>query len=577
MPLTIAATSHGISIAVLGAILGSILGFLLLLVVILTLCLIRRNTRRQRLSDPNIEPNAEVTSSSFWNRQTFLSFLPTRTNSVRHTPIWTGWQLVEPDEFDPDVHHSGDGDGGGRSNGGARTPGEGSPRGSGEEIDPFLTRRSIHSGTIANDMSQTKKETDTLVSVPPAAILSGVARSSPPRAGHIIPREVLLQRMQEEDEHGPPYADIRIVEPSPQRDYSPLMPPPPLDPDSLKGLGVRTPRTTSDLSVGSQKHGHSMHSEKSLGSLDESHEKAELLVARRVRVGEHARMPTIESEAGSSTTSQSALGLTGLSSRLGRLSWFKRMSFTGATAGPSTAQAEEDSYTRTPPRSRGHTRPGSQSHLLRDADLEAGPTPRPSRRDSGVDIGLLDPSSTRPISSFSSKSASATSGHTVFHDAPSRPASSIVEFPVPVISPEAQEQLSRTPFDNRGTYSTPDLGIPAPPPAYEDGTLSQSRAERSPSNIDVLDMPAPAPVSQLPSSRPAFPPGLTGLPTPRTWRDSYMSSPDSSGRSSGGIAIDIEDEPPAAQEDWRDLSTDRDGRRRTFGTVSTQLVSCTRP
>lgn len=424
--------------------------------VLLTLCLLRRNYRRRRLSDPNVESSG--TTSSFWNRQTFLSFIPSHSQA-RHTPIWTGWQLVEPDELDASNRTSRNGSGGSngpRGSGGAGTPGEGSPRGSGEEIDPFLVRRSIHSGTVGNEMSQTKTETDTLVSVPPAAVTGVASRSSPPRMGHIIPRDVLLQRMAEEDEAISSYADIRLVKPSSNRDskgdYSPLSPPPPLDPDGLKGLGVRTPHTTPDRSVGSRKH-ESIHSEKSGGSWNDSHEQAELLVARRVRLGEPSSLPTIPSESDSGTPPRSALGLSGLGSRLGRLSWFKRMSFTsgaGSSSTPADAQPE-DIYTRSPPRSptrsRGHSRPGSESRLLDDIDIEAAlprspRSPRLPGDDSGVDLLGVPPSGARPISSISTKSASGTSGQSVYHDARSRPPSSIVEFPVPVISSRSQERLA---------------------------------------------------------------------------------------------------------------------------------------
>lgn len=59
------------------------------------------------------------------------------------------------------------------------------------------------------------------------------------------------------------------------------------------------------------------------------------------------------------------------------------------------------------------------------------------------------------------------------------------------------------------------------------------------------------------------------MPQPRTWRDSYGTDASSPTDSSGvGIAIDIlDDEPPVAREGWRDMS-ERDGRRRTFGVVS---------
>ncbi len=541
--------------------------------IILTLCLIRRNSRRH--SDPN-----EQSSSSFWNRQTSLW---SRRTSARQTPIWTGWQLVDPvdaDEF-AQARDSNTGNAGGHSGSGGsegfRTPGEGSPRGSGEEDDPFLTRRSLHSATDADDMTQTKSGSATLVSVPAAAAMSGSVRTSPPRLGHILPRDVLI-RMTEEDDQSPEFGDIRIVQPSPPQEYSPLMPPPPLDPDHMMGLGIRTSRNTSNRSLASQTQKRSIHSEKSLGSLEtDSHERAEFLVAKRVRLADQPRSHTTVPESGPSGV-RSALGLSGLSGRLGRLSWFKRMSYTGASQSDTHLEgaiaAASDSYTRTPPRSRAsHSRPGSRSHLLDDPELGVSTQRRDIRRDSGVGFGLLAAPATRPISSLSTKSTGAASGRTVYHDASSRPASSLVMFPEPVISSERQEQLSRVAVDNRVTLSAADIGVPFnAPPAYNENPLSWLPPGALPPNVDVLDTTAPGPSVPFSSGRSTFPPGLTALPDPRTWRDSYLTdSTPYDNRSSAGIAVDIlEEEPPEAQEDWRDLAAERDGRRRTFGIVSFQ-------
>lgn len=449
----------------------------------------------------------------------------------------------------------------------ARTPGEGSPRGSGEEMDPFLTRRSLRNIPHA----QTKTGTDALVSLPAAAAVgAGSSRNSPPHGGHIIPRDVLL-RMAEQDDFGIPY-DIRVVEPSPPQDRSPLLPPPPLDPDGLTGLGVRQSRRASDKSIASQlTQGRSLHSEKSSGSLDQA-DRAELLVARRVRVGDlartHSRLPTVESEIGTSDSTRSALGLSGLTGRLGRMSWFKRIS----SPGPSTQSALAttnitDSYTRTPPRSSrhgSHSRPGSWTRLMNEGDVESNTGA--SHRDSGLGLGFLTAGS-RPMSSVSAKSQTSASGNTVYYDARSRPASAAVEFPVPVISPEDQRELARVPADYRDTLSDAYFDIPAnPPPAYDDSSLPRLRSGNVASNIDILDIPVPASASPFSSTRPVFPPGLNPLPYPH-WRNSYETGEvrSSSSRSSAGISIDIEDAPPVAQEGWRDIATDN--RRRTFGTV----------
>ena len=574
----------------LGAILGSILGVLLLLVIILSVCLlVRRNRRRSRVSPEGVNTG----TSSFWNRSTTL-FTSHRDDTRRQTPIWTGWEVVEAER---DSQGSRGSRNGGRESP-PHTPGEGSPRGSGDEADPFLTRRSVQSATLA-DETQTKS--DTLVSVPAAAVLgTGTPRSSPPQGGYIVPRDVLA-RMAESDQEEPSPYSIRIVHPSPPQDQSPLLPPPPLDPDGLAGLGVRPQgRPVSDRSISSQKtHDQSMHSEKSGASFE--NDPAELLVAHRVKVGatpSHSRLATIESVSEPSS-SRSALGLSGLSARLGRLSWFRRMSSSGPSTSPSDAPqgAAADSYTRTPPRTSRNGSPRHSRHdsvsgstrLLDDPDLEAGPvspTRRPPTLDSGLGLGFLS-SDERPMSSVSAKSAASASGNTVYHSARSRPESSVVEFPVPVTASDAQERLAHLPAGSSAAFA-------GPPPAYavvddrssntvstrstngsnrsngnSDRAVPPLRAERPPSEIDILDIPAPAPATPFTSARPAFPPGLVPLPQPRTWRDSYStdaSSPTSG--SSPGIDVDIlDDTPPVALEGWRDLSGAGE-RRQTFGVVS---------
>lgn len=308
-----------------------------MIVIILTLLLIRRNRRRSRISTEG----GDTGTSSFWNRQTTL-FTFRRSDSRRQTPIWTGWEFVDGDGSEGSRRSR---NGGREPQPGQHTPGDGSPRGSGEEQDPFLTRRSAHSATLA-DETQTKSET--LVSVPAAAVLgTGTPRSSPPQGGHIVPRDVLARTMAEQESS---QYDIRIVEPSPPRDHSPLLPPPPLDPDGLAVFGIRsTGRPSSDPSLASEKaKDQSVYSEKSLGSLET--DPAELLIARRVRVGDlppsHSRLETIESVGEPSTPR----GLSGLGARLGRLSWFRRLSSSAAPSTPETKQEPAaDTYTRTPP------------------------------------------------------------------------------------------------------------------------------------------------------------------------------------------------------------------------------------
>ncbi|KAK7678567.1 hypothetical protein QCA50_018439 [Cerrena zonata] len=560
---TPAGTSHGISPATLGAILGSVLGFILLVLIGLVIFLLCR--QRQRRQAPE-EPGE---TSSFWNRSTSLFSRPARSAA---TPIWTGWEIVQPPEYRTHVEED------------TRSPGEGSPRGSGEEHDPFLTRRSLRDATFTEEMSQTKSGTETLVSLPAAAVVGGgTTRSSPPRTGHIIDPELLSRMMSEQDEpHTPPPPGIRLVEASPQiGENSPLLPPRRLDPD---GLGVLSAVRTSHGSGHSRKDSldRSLGSQKSLGSLElDPQEGVELLTARRVKVGDTDTPRTISTsllndpEAGPSTGYRDPLGLSSLSGRLGRFSWFKRLS--GATqSDPHLVIPTVDPYTRTPPR--GHSRRDSRSRPsswrppANDPDLN--PSPNNSRNSRGSNLGYLTAGS-RPISSVSARSG--TSGNTVYHDAVSTPVSD--NYDVPSTIAVIEDSPTVPTFSQSGSSSTPRAGgagsetlsVPTDPPTYDD-SQAQSHASDQGQTVDILDIPAPAPASPFVNARPAFPPGLVALPTPRTWRDSYSSSNSPlTNRSSIGIQIDVlEEEPPLAREGWRNISTGggdglRDPRRTTFG------------
>ncbi|KAF9816642.1 hypothetical protein IEO21_03947 [Rhodonia placenta] len=555
----VAANHHAISAATLGAILGAILGTLLLVVLVLIVLLLRRHHGGARGAGPQSK-----SSSSFWNRQTTLF---SRRGSPRQTPIWTEWQMVNPDDFNED------------GGAGERTPGDGSPRGSGEEHDPFLTRRSVYSDS--KELTQTTTGTKTLVSVPAAAAIAGgttsTSRTGTKVGGHIIPRDELLARMNE-DQVGL-HPRVNVTEASPEH-TSPLLPPPPIGSDR-RARGVETKSTRS---LGSQVL--STTSEKSSGSIAE-HEPAELLTARRVKV---VNLDQAEDEAGPSAWHKPS-GLETLAN-LPRLSWFRRMSWLGAPTGslsPDAESAGQDAYTRTPPRS--HSRQGSRSRPVSWAPL---PTHEPGspessfgrrpRSQSGLGLGLLD-NGERPHSSVSAKSkASAASGNTVYLDAHSTPASSAVDVTSPVGAmgpagsgvpsvPALPQQRSRQVSPLLGdiptmTTSGGYLSVPGEPPSYEESrrATDQSPGETSSENVDVLDIPAPRPASPFTaaSSRPDFPPGLISLPAPRVWRDSHVSG------DSAGIQIDVlEEAPPTAQDGWRNLSgigrAPGEDRRTTFG------------
>lgn len=557
-------SSGGLTPGQLGAILGSILGALLIVLLGLIVFLLRRSYNR-RHSDPSSR------TSSFWNRQTTLF---TRPDS-RQTPIWTGWEIVNPDDT--------------LENGAGRSPGAGSPRGSGDETDPFLIRHSVHDN--ASEMQTKKSGTDTLVSIPATVALGTTSshRSGTRGGGPILSREALM-RMSEDDT---PAYDIRIVPPaSPPRDQnSPLLPPPPLNPDAIVN---RPSEKGSDRSLASHRSMstapvNSISSEKSIGSFATNGpaESVELLTARRVRVGELGQSETSAQPQPADVEAQSSsvLGLDRLAG-LGRLSWFRRMSLTGTS--PSTRSSSRmndsaaDPYTRTPPRSGSrlgsHSRPGSWARVSRHEAAGLGPDGGTNRR-SRLEMGYL--AADRPVSTLSATSA--TSGSTVYHSAQSRPATPMGETPtletpppVPPLPSGHQQGLSDV-SEESSRLMAGDMyeNVPRDPPSYEETELSHDMAsEREPSELDVLDMPVPRPASPFSAVSPRLSgsAALLALPNPAVWRDSHASS-----RSSAGIQIDIlEETPPPARSGWRELAsgsgldiTDSLNRRMTFGAPPT--------
>ncbi|KAI0044298.1 hypothetical protein FA95DRAFT_1562431 [Auriscalpium vulgare] len=516
--------------AVLGAVLGSLL-FLLLLILFL-----RWRARRGRGTGA-------------------LGLSPTRTS--HDNPLWM-WEMVDED---------------GQPR--ARPPGEGSPRGSGEEADPFLRP----SGAAAPDMKEaeptarlvTAPRTSTDTSGPIGIALAGgisekagepapIAQSGDTRNGggaptpspaarHIIPRDVLA-RMYADAPKSPEAVD----EHEPGVD-SPLLPPRPLDPGTTGGRSHQS--STSLVSRGSRKPSNA-----SLGSEGSGNDPdvATVQTARRVRLRSSGGLSTVADESPTDDAAGAswarAVGISSLK-KLGRLSWFRN-------AEGSNAASSRPNSSRVGSRSR----PTSiASRGMSDADVEA------ARR---LEIGYRDGS--RPLSAVSGRSAA--SGNTVFYDAASSASSGVP--PVPPLP-------SGTASSGRGPSVASPLSVshrPEPersnsdPPAYEAHTLppSQALSPTSPRVVDFLDIPVPRPVSPftIASSstsrtgvpRPTVPPGLTLLNT-QAWRDSGSAGTPLSAGSSTGFSVDaLEEAPPAAGEGWRTLSRaigPEHEKRTTFG------------
>ena len=486
-----------------------------------------------------------------------------------------------------------------------QSPGEGTPRDSGDETDPFLNR-SLRSG--ANEMTQTQTGTDTLVSVPAAAALAagtastrrtGTTTSTTHVGGPIMPRDELLARMNEEEAA---LQQIRLVSPTSASDEhtSPLLPPPPLGAERRTGRRMSHQETKSMRSLASA--AFSASSEKS-GSVDvHEPERAELLTARRVKVGNYGQPASAaQTQAGTSSIASGASGLERLAN-LPRMSWFRRMSFLPAPSrSGSRDPAEGDHYTRTPPRS--HSRQGSRSRPVSWALLPTSEPGSPTAESSASrrprpptafprGFGALE-TGERPVSSVSAKSKA--SGSTVYHDARETPSSSMVDVnvtpagtfgsnrsqpgsgipPVPPLphtrtAPMSPLAEQTPPTHLRGGY----LDIPSTePPTYEESHRDspQSSGDRPADTVDALDLPVPRPASPFTaasgSSRSQHPPGL---PNPAVWRDSHGTTEGTS--STSGIRIDVlEEAPPPAQDSWRTLSgaggPAPGARRTTFGVV----------
>ena len=538
--------------ALIGIILGSILGTLLLL--LLALLFLRWRRRRQ--------------------------------DAGYQTPIWTGWEIVDPTPAESqDNGHTHDAD---------RPLGEGSPRGSGEEADSFLRR----SGTTEGGTTPMADTSTRLASVPPAAAAgaragagaagsgsnsgtnnsggSGAARTEstavsdygillhgsdytndpegfftqgPARPStdmshsdnprRIIPPSELLRIERERDEQEQLMRNIpstsRAMATVPEH-YSPLSPPPPLDPDRTSRASPPPKASSSAISAGSANE----------------QDDPMVLTARRVRLSQLGprSQPELRSESTRGSSSAGvwgSLGLGGLA-RLSRLSWFKNLK-----------DNLEDPYTS--PRSRHGSRPSSWvARPLSEHDIEVGRALLDDEFKLSRPVGVTDEGE-RPMSSVSAKSA--VSGNTIYHDA-----ESVAGTPPPLPT------LPRAYMSSGPTGHTQSHGG-TEPPLYESEQTTKDN-DHAPRLVDVLDMPAPASVSQFSSASSRsvqFPPGLMMLPSQPSW---YGNSSDAE---TSGITIDVlEDTPPRPGDGWRAIARNatlsHPDHRTSFGMVSIAISHC---
>ena len=420
-----------------------------------------------------------------------------------------------------------------------RSPGEGSPTGSGDERDAFL-RRSGDAPSGARNGEPTARLVDAprssqdssgrpigiaLTAGAGVAMASGAFEDKSPRLSgashggrHFISREQL--------------AEASVSPQSPDFPKSPeeaeLGPDAPLLPPPAFNLNV---------SHGSRKS--LLPSERSMTPGNDP-ESAMLYTAQRVRVGKNA-VPS----SSSGTSWPEALGIPSILRR----SW---LSPKPRSDTPTTVSTKSSLLAR----------------QLTDNELEAGRSLNAQMR---TEMGYRD--GARPVSGASGLSTgSGRSGNTVFYDAQSREDVASTSTPPPV------------PPLPQGTTSTGRSGPAAPsplsaepmraseesegPPAYEPTASGSSKKYAL---ADFLDSPVPRPASPFASVSSAKalspPPGLA-LPNPHVWRDSATTP----SNISGGVDIDLlEEAPPAAGESWRQLAQGVPSlheRRTTFGLVS---------
>lgn len=489
---------------------------------------------------------------------------------------------------------------------GGRFPGEGSPRHSGEEADPFLqrssgTRRAAAVGGAAGAAAMTQVTGSSASRSPvnrvPPPTGSGSSADSNSNAsgfGELLDRPSLglLPHMPEETPHGGATlseADMdrmgqENVLPDDHDQYGdpeylgayaysldPLVPPRIITGDAPSpALFTQRPTFVPQPSHLSKKESFS-------GDAEES---ATLLTARRVKVEDLGprSTPSGPSRHGSSGLLGS-LGLAGLAN-IGRMSWFKNID------SPRQSITEPE-YSAAP---------------LTEKDIETGRTILSAsgrvdsfgHRSRGVGAG---PDGSRPMSNLSTRSG--TSGGTIYHDAhsslPGTP--TLAQLPRAVtpaeqpVLPAVETSWLSSPLSNPPAYNDPP---PAPATTDTPRSPGGTSFDDTP-GTDILDMPAPTALNHFSSisslketatgssfgyKAPPFPP--PGLETirPIGWSDTstdMTASPlGSMGMLSGldnqgDISDDVlEEAPPDAEQCWRTISSGGfidPGRRGTFGMV----------
>lgn len=467
---------------------------------------------------------------------------------------------------------------------GGRSPGEGSPRHSGDETDPFLHRRAESSAAGAATV-QTLANVPARSRIPPNTMNSNSSGSTNSHAsgfGVLLDRPSLgmLPSMPEDDHVGHQFSPAEMQQVQHQSGL-----PDEFDQyDDKEYVGAyaysRDPLSTGQHDpaaaplLGNPRRPHDSHLSNVSTLPSDPEETATLHTARRVRVEELG--PRSISQGGEAGPSRNhsvgilgAIGLGGLV-ELSRRSWFRNFD--------SPRQSSSPSYYSIEPFSEKDVEEGRSSRTPERAVDNFGGTPR----ESGHGVSRDE---SRPVSGVSG-----ASGASQYQDAHSSTPGTPSLTPLP----RARTPADQPPAMSEHTWMSSPL---ARPPAYEERPLSMSTPpppSHSQSNLspggDVLDMPIPtalthfASLSSLKESNsgsssgmkvPIFPP--PGLETVRAvgWSDSATptdtASRGSYGLVSGGYGLSndvLEDSPPEAEQGWRSMAFTHPGRRGTYGTVS---------
>ncbi|KAJ3520723.1 hypothetical protein NMY22_g12621 [Coprinellus aureogranulatus] len=426
---------------------------------------------------------------------------------------------------------------------GNRTPGEGSPRHSGEEADSFLRRSSSRNGGGHGSPTRpppgmmeaptemgTRRPSVPRVPVPPTGSLSSSGSSSTNTSGYgvllerptlgILPptaeedhpftggyalsddemREINRESVLPQEEHDD-YTGAYAITKDPE-----LAPPRLIDPDNaFSRPDVPHPQLPPPV----QQHRFSAQSNPSIVDAED----AALLTARRVNVSD---LPASGfNEDGTPAVTRSgflgAIGLGGLAN-IGRLSWFN--------SGDSLGNSGRHSPNLTPEPQRRSRRysPTFSAIPMTDEDVEAGRAVMIQRSPLNPDIDSfgrvtrptmpgLDLSGQRPVSNVSGRSGTSASGATVYHDArssmPGTPAAPRIATPIDVGPELAMPEHA---------WLAGAIAGPAPPPYQDDDPFIDHTGaaprmdlpQPVPSTTDVddiLDMPAPSALTHFQSSQ----------------------------------------------------------------------------